>query len=69
LVASSLEGSNNAASKCRNEAMNMIRNLAVTVLILIGNSAVAAAPDDFDALLEEAWEWQLRSVGRGIVAR
>ena len=38
----------------------MIRNFVVTVLILIGNSAVAAAPDDFATLLEDAWQWQLR---------
>ncbi len=38
----------------------MIRNFALTLLILIGNSAIAAAPDDFAALLEDAWEWQLR---------
>jgi uncharacterized protein (DUF885 family) len=60
LVASSPEGSNNATSKCRNETMSMIRNFALTLLILIGNSAIAAAPDDFAALLADAWEWQLR---------
>ena len=38
----------------------MIRSFVVTLLILIGNSAVAAATDDFASLLEDAWEWQLR---------
>lgn len=38
----------------------MIRSFVVTLLILIGNSAVAAATDDFAALLEDAWQWQLR---------
>jgi uncharacterized protein (DUF885 family) len=38
----------------------MIRIVAATLLILIGNSAVATATDDFAALLEDAWEWQLR---------
>jgi prolyl oligopeptidase len=40
--------------------MSMIRSFVVTLLILIGNSAVAAATDDFASLLEDAWEWQLR---------
>ncbi len=38
----------------------MIRTVAVSVLIFIGNSAMPAAPDGFEALLEDAWEWQLR---------
>ncbi len=40
--------------------MSMIRNTTAILLILIGNSAYPAARDDFAALLEDAWEWQLR---------
>jgi prolyl oligopeptidase len=38
----------------------MIRTVVTTLLILIGNSLPAAAPDEFAALLDDAWEWQLR---------
>ncbi|MCI0517387.1 MAG: DUF885 domain-containing protein [Woeseiaceae bacterium] len=40
--------------------MSMIRFFVATLLILIGNSAISAAPDEFAALLHDAWEWQLR---------
>ncbi|HSD68293.1 MAG TPA: DUF885 family protein, partial [Woeseiaceae bacterium] len=38
----------------------MIRFFVATLLILIGNSAISAAPDEFAELLHDAWEWQLR---------
>jgi prolyl oligopeptidase len=60
LVASSPEDGNNAASQWQGRTMSMIRNITAILLILIGNSAYAAARDDFAALLGDAWEWQLR---------
>jgi uncharacterized protein (DUF885 family) len=48
------------ARQIRSVAMNVIRILLATLLILIGNSANAAATEEFAALLDDAWEWQLR---------
>ena len=40
--------------------MDKLRSLGSILLILVGSTALAGPAEDFAALLDEAWEWQLR---------
>ncbi len=40
--------------------MDKLRSLGSILLILVGSAALAGPAEDFAALLDEAWEWQLR---------